>query len=156
RFLAAAALQVDHAVEEPRLQVQHLVGVLEVARQVRVRALHHPGAEAEVAFLERDVARPLRLPPQLLALQLEQLHRAAFGDHALVALDLLLRVLRSRRREGERCRGEKSEAPHHATAVSVLLLSPWLSTQLTSILSPLAPPRRRKVNTGLRDTAWLT
>src|SRR4051812_16282752 len=34
-------------------------------------------------------------------------------------------------------------------------VSPLLSSQLTSILSPLAPPLRRKVNTGLRDTAWL-
>src|SRR5688572_28012188 len=37
----------------------------------------------------------------------------------------------------------------------MLFDSPLLSTQLTSILSPLAPPFRRKVNTGLRDTAWL-
>src|SRR3954468_12775564 len=34
-------------------------------------------------------------------------------------------------------------------------VSPLLSSQLTSILSPFAPPLRRKVNTGLRDTAWL-
>src|SRR5262245_10421899 len=34
--------------------------------------------------------------------------------------------------------------------------SPLLSSQLTSILSPLAPPFRRNENTGLRDTAWLT
>src|SRR6185503_5536344 len=68
--------------------------------------------------------------------------------------DFLLRVLR-REGKGRQQDRQDREAPHHASAVSVLLVSPRLSSQLTSILSPLAPPRRRKENTGLRDTAWL-
>src|SRR5207237_5048406 len=70
-----------------------------------------------------------------------------------VALDLACAVLCLRRRRARRQSGEGREP--HATAASVLFDSPWLSSQLTSILSPLAPPFRRNENTGLRDTAWL-
>src|SRR5439155_19748303 len=102
---------------------------------------------AEVALLQRDLVRALRFLPRLLALQLEQLHGAALGDHLLVALDLLFCVLcedRSTERSTDCC--AKPKKLSHATAVSVWLVSPWLSIQLTSIRSPLAPPLRWKVN----------
>src|SRR5438034_5559660 len=155
--LAAAPLQRGHAVEEPGLQVHHPVGVLEVARQPRIRALQHARAAPEVAFLERGVLRALRFFPERLALELEELGRAAFGDHLAVALDFLGAVLRLGHARRSTAHGERRAECNasHATAASVLLLSPWLSSQLTSILSPFAPPLRRNENTGLRDTAWL-
>src|SRR5205809_936162 len=125
-------------MQEPRLEIHDPVGVLEIARQARIRALEHARAAAKVAFLERHVLRSLRLFPERLAFELEELGGTALGDHLAVALDLLRRVLgesgaRQRERGNE---GKRS----HATAVSVLFDSPWLSSQLTSILSPLAPP----------------
>src|SRR5207253_11455375 len=122
------------AVEEPRLEVHHAVGVLEVARQARVGAFQDPRALAEVAFLERGVLRSLRFLPERLALELEELGWAALADHLPVALDLLGPVLRLRYAgHGERQREKQNP---HATAASVLFDSPWLSSQLTSILSP--------------------
>src|SRR5207237_10052555 len=92
-----------------------------------------------------------------LALELEELRRAALGDHLAVALDFLGGVLRPRRAGRSTAHGERRRRCNgsHATAASVLLVSPWLSSQLTSILSPFAPPLRRNENTGLRDTPWL-
>src|SRR3954468_24060874 len=154
RPFPAASLEGHHAVQEPRLEVHDAVGVLEVARQVGIGAFQHARALTQVAALERHVLRPLRLLPECLALDLEELRRAALGDHLPVALDLACSVLR-RHRRGARQRQQGERCQSHATAASVLFDSPWLSSQLTSILSPLAPPFSRKENTGLRDTAWL-
>src|SRR3954471_9193728 len=158
-IFAAAALEREHAMDEARLQVHDAIGIGEVAGQVGVRALQHARAEAEVAFLKRRLARTVGLFPKLLASHFEELHRTALGDHPLVALDFLLGVLRACCAAGEgggRCNGECCEyPPHQAIAVSVRLDSPTLSTQLTSTLSPFAPPFTRNVNTGLRETPWL-
>src|SRR5437016_2673678 len=86
-----------------------------------------------------------RTHPGRPALELEELRRAALGDHLAVALDLLGAVLclggagRSTAHGKRRPQCDES----HAIAASVLLVSPWLSSQLTSILSPFAPPFRR-------------
>src|SRR3954462_3555611 len=153
RLLAAAALERRHAVEKPRLEVHDRVGILEVTRQVGVGAFQHARAFTEITVLQGHVLRPLGLFPERLALQLEELGGAALGDHLPIALDLAGAVLCLRQRRARRRGGEGREP--HATAASVLFDSPWLSSQLTSILSPLAPPFSRKENTGLRDTAWL-
>src|SRR3989449_2712552 len=67
--------------------------------------------------------RSLRFLPQLLALQLEQLHGAALGDHLLVALDLLFCVL-CEERSTERSRSEEhtSELQSRLHLVCRLLL----------------------------------
>src|SRR5262249_49505456 len=128
----------------------------EVARHCGVGALEDAGPEAEVASLERDLPRSLRLLPQRLALELEQLRRAALAHHLPVALDFLLDVLRRRRRAECKADEDPREGAAHAPAVSILFDSPLLSSHATSIWSPLAPPLSRNENTGLRDTAWLT
>src|SRR5688572_9371425 len=158
RLLAVAALQHLHAVKEARFEIHYPVGILEIARKPCVRAFEHAGAQTQVAGFERRLLRSLRLLPQLLAAELEELDRAAVGDHLLVLLDLLFGVLTSGVLPETRCRqnrdGEDKCVPQ-ATTPSMRLDSPLLSSQLTSILSPLAPPLRRNENTGLRDTAWL-
>src|SRR6185503_10351711 len=141
------------AMDQARFQVHDPVGVLEVARQAGIGTLQHARAHAQIAFLERNIGRTLRLLPQLLAAELEQLDRAALGDHLLVLLDFLLCVLCGGRQGDDQQNAGKAQ--HQATTPSILLVSPLLSSQPTSILSPLAPPLMRNENTGLRDTAWL-
>jgi len=71
------ALQRGHAGEHTRLRVLHLVGVLEVARQLRIGAVDDAGAEAEIAFLQRDVLRARGFLPELFAARFEQFGRVA-------------------------------------------------------------------------------
>jgi hypothetical protein len=52
RLFGAAPLQRGHAVEQTRFEVHHPVGILEVARQPRVGALHHPRTEAQITFFQ--------------------------------------------------------------------------------------------------------
>jgi len=51
------SLQGLHATQQARLEVLHLAGVAEVARQLDEGALHHPRSLAEVAAFERGVLR---------------------------------------------------------------------------------------------------
>src|SRR4029077_648088 len=127
----------------PIFEVHDALGVLEVARQRGLGALEGAVSEAEVAFLERGLLRALRLLPQRLALELEQLRRAALAHHLPVALDFLLDVLRRRRRAEYKGKQDARKSPVHATAVSILFESPLLSSHATSTLSPLAPPLSR-------------
>ncbi len=61
------ALQRDHTGDDARLEVLHLVGILEVTRQFGESALEHAGAFAEVAFLQGSVLRPALLLEQGLS-----------------------------------------------------------------------------------------
>ena len=92
---------VIHAVHEARLEVHHAVGVGEVARQLRVGALHHARPEPEVALLERDVLRARGLLPQALAARFPQLGGVAVLQRLAVLLDFLLGVLPEDQRRRE-------------------------------------------------------
>ena len=61
RVGVGVALQRHHAADEPRLEVHHAVGVGEIPRQLRVRALDDAGPQAQVARCERDLLRAARL-----------------------------------------------------------------------------------------------
>src|SRR5215212_8043629 len=50
-------LQLDHAREEPRLEVLNLVGVREITRQLSARSFELARTQAEVALLERGFLR---------------------------------------------------------------------------------------------------
>ena len=57
QLVVADALEFLHAPHQASLQVHHLAGVGEIARQFGERAIDHAGALAEIAFLERDLVR---------------------------------------------------------------------------------------------------
>ena len=71
------------------LEVLHAIGVGEIARQLRVRALDDAGSQAEVAAFERDVLRAARLLPQHLAARFPQLGRIAVLQRRAVFRDLV-------------------------------------------------------------------
>ena len=103
---------VDHAPDQARLEVHHAVGVGEIARQLRVRALDHAGAEAEVAFLERDLASGRAAPSTVLRRALPTARPGLPSCSACAVLrDLVdgrcpapMRAARRRARERERRR----------------------------------------------------
>src|SRR6185503_8325104 len=136
------------AMDQARFQVHDPVGVLEVARQAGIGTLQHARAHAQIAFLERNIGRTLRLLPQLLAAELEQLDRAALGDHLLVLLDFLLFVLCGGRQGDDQQNAGKAQ--HQATTPSILLVSPLLSSQPTRsrAKSPDAAPCLRSADRG--------
>ena len=54
---AVEALQLLHAPQQPRLEVHHLAGVGEVARQFGEGAIDHARPLAEIAFFQRHLVR---------------------------------------------------------------------------------------------------
>src|SRR5207249_12300530 len=89
RVSCGVTLLVDHAPDEPRFEIHHALRIREIARQLRVRALHDTGAEAEITCGERDLLRAARLLPQLLATRFPQLGGIAVLQRFAVFRDLV-------------------------------------------------------------------
>ena len=109
------ALEFLHAPHQASLQVHHLAGVGEIARQFGERSIDHAGALAEIAFLERDLVRAGGcLPKPLAAIGVEQSGIAprVFLEHLAVFLDGLFGFIlgaRGRHRDGQRATRRQNE-----------------------------------------------
>ena len=115
-------LQGHHAMEQSGFQVHHTVGIGEPARQPRQGARNHTRPLAQIASLERNIARAARHLPEVFTTRFPELARAAVGDGFPVTLDLACRFLR--RLGNDRCRAERegkqapqSRPPHRAARV---------------------------------------
>ena len=104
---AVEALDLLHAPQKPRLEVHHLAGVGEVARQFGKGAIDHARPLAEIAFFQRHLVRAGgRLPQRLAAIGIEEARIAprVFLQHLAIFLDRLLGLVLggSRKREKKR------------------------------------------------------
>jgi len=102
------SLQGHHAMDEAGLDIHHLAGVLEIARQLGVGTVQLARAKAEVALFQRGILRSALLGPQRGALDFEQVGRVAVGQRLAVFRQFVgdLAVLRgSRPRQSEYAEG---------------------------------------------------
>src|SRR3954447_1676268 len=100
-----------HAPQQPLLEVHHLAGVSEKARQPGIGALELALTLAEIAALERDVVGAALAAPQLLAAVDGEVSgvRERIAQHLAILLERLFRLLIRLRQGGSAERADNRD-----------------------------------------------
>ena len=151
---AIESLQLDHAGQQPRLEVLHLIGIGKVARQPGGRAFELAGPHAEVALFQRRALGAALLVEQGLALLDPQFPRIVLGQHLAPDPERVVRLRQHRRRTPRReaCEQNRGNSAAHCRHILLLLLSsdrlalrmPGSQSLRQCACRPCCPPRSRR------------